>query len=232
MLTRVLECEVMDTLDEAVFYDAMDHREVNTRFVDDFLAAHGPCRGGPILDLGTGTARIPIELCQRDPNARVLACDLSRWMLRLAQLRVEDAGLDQRIQLVLGDAKSDLLHDEPIEAVLSNSIVHHIPEPSTVLGSIARTVAPGGTVFVRDLARPGTQAELQKLVARYAGSEPPRSRELFEASLHAALTVDEVRDMLAALGIDDPDVQMTSDRHWTWLWQKPAPTHCGKVPSV
>ena len=38
-LERVLEPEVMDTLDEAVDYDAMDHRAVNEAFCADLLAA-------------------------------------------------------------------------------------------------------------------------------------------------------------------------------------------------
>ena len=40
-LARVLEPEVMDSTDEARDYDAMDHGEVNRRFVDDLLAAQG-----------------------------------------------------------------------------------------------------------------------------------------------------------------------------------------------
>jgi hypothetical protein len=39
MLSRVLEPEAMDTPAEARAYDAMDHSEVNRRFVDDVLAA-------------------------------------------------------------------------------------------------------------------------------------------------------------------------------------------------
>ena len=57
----------------------MDHGEVNARFVADFLAAHGTCRGGTILDVGTGTARIPIELARADPSA---TCWESTWPRR------------------------------------------------------------------------------------------------------------------------------------------------------
>ena len=74
MLPRVLETEAMDTPAEAADYDAMDHREVNRAFVIDFLAAGPP--PGEILDLGTGTAQIPIELCRRRPTP---ACWPSTW---------------------------------------------------------------------------------------------------------------------------------------------------------
>src|SRR3954453_1818677 len=97
MLPRVLEPEAMDTPEEARDYDAMDHAAVNDRFVADFLAAHGPCRGGTLLDVGTGPARIPIALCRADPHARVLAIDLAEHMLDRARRNVAAAGLSDRI---------------------------------------------------------------------------------------------------------------------------------------
>ena len=84
MIPRVLEPEAMETPEEVRQYDAMDHSAVNARFVEDFLAVHGPCRGGEILDVGTGTARIPIALAQADSRASVLALDLSEAMLEQA----------------------------------------------------------------------------------------------------------------------------------------------------
>ena len=81
MLTRVLEPEAMDTPDEARDYDAMDHAAVNERFVADFLAAHGPCRGGRILDVGTGTGILAIaaaKMCPKPDRAEgptIIACD-------------------------------------------------------------------------------------------------------------------------------------------------------------
>src|SRR4051812_42687935 len=99
MIPRVLEPEAMDTPEEAGDYDAMDHASVNDRFVADFLDMHGPCRGGEVLDVGTGTPRIPIRLAQADPNARVLGIDLARHMLDLAVRNVAGAGLSGRVRL-------------------------------------------------------------------------------------------------------------------------------------
>ena len=63
----------MDSIDEAVDYNSMDHSSVNRVFVDDLLAARPT--PGDVLDLGTGTALIPIELCQREMTCRVMAAD-------------------------------------------------------------------------------------------------------------------------------------------------------------
>ncbi len=221
MLPRVLEPEAMDTPDEARDYDAMNHTAVNARFVADFLAAHGPCRGGTIFDVGTGPGRIPIELCRADPVAVVLGVDLAPNMLDLARRNVTQAGFDARIDLDLVDAKALPYDDGGFEAVLSNTIVHHIPEPAAALTEMARLVAPGGTLMVRDLVRPGSDEELMSLVEMHTVGEPESARALFTASLHAALTVREMQTMVSALGLVPDDVTMTSDRHWTWIWKRP-----------
>lgn len=221
-LRRVLEPEAMDTAAEARDYDAMDHAEVNARFVADFLAVHGPCRGGAILDLGTGPARIPIALCRLDPSARVLGLDLSQPMLTLAARNVAEAGLSDRIRLARGDAKELPWPAGAFEAVVSNSIVHHIPEPAGALAAMALRVAPGGTLFVRDLARPASRHALERLVETYAGREAPAAQALFAASLHAALTLEELRRLAADLGLPPACVAPTSDRHWTLAWRRPA----------
>ncbi len=222
MLPRVLEPAAMDTPDEARHYDEMDHTAVNARFVAEFLGAHGPCRGGEVLDVGTGPGRIPILLCQADPSARLLAVDLAEAMIVRARENVAAAGLEGRIRCEPCDAKHTSYPDRSFEAVISNTIIHHIPDPAPVLGEMARLVAPGGTLFIRDLARPDSLDDVRHLVTTYAGDEPPAGRALFEASLHAALTLEDVREMVRGLDLPADGVTMTSDRHWTWTWRNPS----------
>jgi ubiquinone/menaquinone biosynthesis C-methylase UbiE len=223
MIPRVLEPEAMDGPEEVRQYDAMDHSAVNALFVQDFLAAHGPCQGGDVLDVGTGTARIPIALAQADRKAKVLAIDISDPMLMKAAANISAAGLFGRIRIHHGDANS-ILHffsEGSFEAVISNTIVHHIPFPEPALEDMVRLVAPKGTFFVRDLARPASTEDIVRLADTYAGSETPAARALFEASLGAALTLEEIRAIAKGLGHDANEVSMTSDRHWTWIWRRP-----------
>jgi len=218
MIPRVLEPEAMDTSEEAAEYDAMNHSGVNSRFVADFLSVHGFCRMGTILDVGTGTALIPIELCRVDPIARILAVDLAEAMLEVGRRNVQDAGFADRIRLERVDAKEIGYKEGSFEAVISNSIVHHIPDPRPAFAEMARLVASGGTMFVRDLARPRWEDDVQRIVGTYAAKETPRARNLFADSLRAALTLEEVQAMVQALGCPPQSVAMTSDRHWTWSW--------------
>ena len=224
MLTRVLETEVMDTPLQAADYDAMDHDAVNRQFVDDLIESaerHGfSLEDATVLDLGTGTALIPIELCRRMPGVRVVAVDAARSMLAMARANIEHAELSDRITLEMVDAKTLPHADGEFEAVISNSIVHHIPKPADVLAELWRVTGSSGFIFVRDLLRPTDQATLTYLAQHYAGKEKPTARQMFSDSLHASLTVHEMQEQVAELGACADDVSPTTDRHWTWATRK------------
>jgi ubiquinone/menaquinone biosynthesis C-methylase UbiE len=204
----------MDDPQEAVMYDEMDHSEVNRRFVEDLLAG-GPC-GPDVLDLGTGTARIPVELCQQVADCRVLASDGAVSMLEVARYNVAINSLDYRIQLHHGDAKALDIADETFDTVISNSLLHHLPQPEQAIAEIVRLTRTGGRIFVRDLCRPDSIEAIDEIVARVAAGETPAAQQLLHQSLHAALTLSEMRSLVAAHGFATDDVTMTSDRHWTW----------------
>jgi len=208
----------MNSSQEALEYDSMDHRAVNQKFVEDLLSV---CPSpGDTLDLGTGTAQIPIALCRAEPECRVLAADAAISMLELARYNVEAAGLINRIQLTHVDAKSLPFEDGMFLTVMSNSIVHHIPEPAAVFAEAVRVTAGGGLLFFRDLLRPDEEATLNQLVATYAADCNEHQRRMFAESLHAALSLDEVRELVAQLGFAASTVTQTSDRHWTWSARK------------
>jgi ubiquinone/menaquinone biosynthesis C-methylase UbiE len=246
MLDRVLEPEVMDSADEARDYDAMDHASVNSRFVEDLIAWIKSSRfqvpgstleSGEstlnlepgtlnpnaervqldILDLGTGTALIPIQLCRQFEHCRVMAADAAVNMLELARYNLEIAGLTQRIELAHVDAKQLPFHETLFDVVMSNSIVHHIPEPIHVLREAVRVTRPGGLLFFRDLVRPENEEQLSQLVATYTAGANEHQQRMFAESLHAALSLDEIRGLVSSLHFAPDTVQQTSDRHWTWM---------------
>jgi ubiquinone/menaquinone biosynthesis C-methylase UbiE len=218
-LERVLEPEVMDSEEEAREYDAMDHASVNAAFCGDLLAHKPDLR--TTLDVGTGTALIPIEICRRSPSAHIIAIDLATSMLTLAVKNVERAGLTEKIEIALVDAKSLPYESGSFGCVISNSILHHIPDPLDVLKEMLRVIAPGGCLFVRDLLRPASDAEVSALVNMYTGGAPDRQRALLDASLRASFTLDELREMARAVAIPEDAMKVTSDRHWTLAYRPP-----------
>jgi ubiquinone/menaquinone biosynthesis C-methylase UbiE len=214
MLPRTLEPEVMDSPEDARDYDSMDHAAVNDLFVSDFRAVWNG--DNPILDVGTGTAQIPIVLCRLAATARIVAVDAADSMLAVGRENVARARLGDRLELKQADAKKLPFADAAFAAVISNSIVHHIPEPAAVLAEMVRVLRPGGRIFIRDLLRPEDSATLDRLVNQYAGGANDHQRTMFADSLRAALTLAEIRALAAGLGLDPADVRPTSDRHWTW----------------
>lgn len=218
LLTRILEAETVQSHTEASDYDAMDHAGVNAQFVKDLIAA-GPL-GQDCLDVGTGTALIPIELCHNEPVVRVMAMDASREMLELARYRLEVAGLMHRVQLAQGDAKKLIFQKDYFDTVFSNSLVHHLPKLNTFFPEALRVLRTGGLLFVRDLVRPHDQATLEALVEQVAKHETESARQMFRDSLHAALTLDEVQQLAVEAGLDPNCVSLTSDRHWTLTARK------------
>ena len=214
-LERVLEPEVMDTYEEARDYDSMGHQEVNTLFVQDLLAS-GEI-GIDVLDVGTGTAQIPVELCRQNEECRVIAIDMAAHMLDLARFNIEVDGFTQRIYLQQIDAKDMNFEQDMFDCVISNSILHHIPQPRLVLQEAIRVARPGGLLFFRDLMRPESGEEVSRLVEMYAGDENPHQKQMFDDSLRAALSLEEIREMVTNLGFQGDSVQATSDRHWTWV---------------
>ncbi|MFM9064950.1 MAG: class I SAM-dependent methyltransferase [Pirellula sp.] len=225
MIDRVLEPEIMEDLQEAIEYNDMDFSEVNRAFVTDFVAyakQDGFELGKDILDLGTGTARIPVELCVQVPSVRVMASDASTQMLELARYNIEIHHMLDRIQLHRGDAKKLVFGREFFDAVISNSLVHHLPECESFFAESLRVLRPSGVLFVRDLFRPESKQEVERLVVLHAGTENERSQQLFRQSLEAALTIQELAELLSRLGIESSCIRQSSDRHWTVAYRKPA----------
>ena len=221
-LQRVLEPEVMDTLEEAEDYNAMDHSAVNIQYAQDIVAFANDSgiEITNVVDLGTGTALIPIELCKVHSSCKVVAVDMAKHMLEIAQRNIESEGLQDRISTQLLDAKQLPFEEGQFSCVISNSIIHHIPEPLECIQEFKRLCDESGIIFIRDLMRPESDEQVKQLVQMYAGDENEHSQQMFDDSLRAALSLDEIRDLVEHVGFPGESVVASSDRHWTWALKK------------
>ena len=219
-LHRILESEVMDTLEEAFEYDSMDHSQVNEVFCNDFFAARNLNDGVQVLDVGTGTAQIPIAMCKRNSGLKITAIDLAESMLTLGNKNIQTARLEDSITLVQIDSKKMPYPDESFDQVISNSIIHHIPNPLECFKEMIRVTKKDGLLFIRDLLRPFSLVELQNIVNLHAGDATPKQKQLFTDSLHASLSLAEVREMVKRFGFEAFTVIQSSNRHWTFTARK------------
>jgi ubiquinone/menaquinone biosynthesis C-methylase UbiE len=210
-MRRTLEPEVMDTPEEADGYDAMDHSVPNAAFVERLWELGA--RGGRMLDIGTGPGHIPLLVAARFPEARIVGVDLALHMLAHAERHRAVSPHGARVAFLQGNARGLDFADASFDAVFSNTILHHIPDPVPFLREARRVLRPGGALLIRDLYRPPTPERALELVALHAAGETPSNRELLRASLHAALTVEELRAAAAEAGLGDAELVVDTDRH-------------------
>lgn len=212
-MKRILEPEVMDTVEAAEAYDAMEHGEVDEAFVNRVIELGAS--NGHFLDVGTGPAQIPILFAKRCPNVKITAIDLSKEMLKIAEQHVRNSALTNQIKLEHIDAKELPYPDNCFDGLISNSIVHHIHDALTALKEMGRVVKPNGVILIRDLIRPETLTEVQNFMDIYASDDTPYQQKLYYDSFLAAFTIAEVKDMIKQTGMPRAGVVQSTDRHWS-----------------
>ncbi len=213
-MQRVLEPEVMDSWEEAVEYDAMDFTQVNTAFAQRAIDLN-PQTSAKVLDAGTGTARIPVLLCLKRPQWQVFGVDLAKNMLQIGWQHVQQASLQNQIVLELIDAKQLPYEDRHFDMIVSNSLVHHLPDPLPFFRELKRVLKPNGAMLIRDLLRPPDPETMNNLVESIGTEYDRHQKQLFRDSLQAAFTLDEVKQLILQAHLQDVIVYQSSDRHWT-----------------
>jgi ubiquinone/menaquinone biosynthesis C-methylase UbiE len=210
---RQLEPELMDDPEQAVAYARANFESEDQGFVDRFGEYFPDFEEGCVFDLGCGPGDIPLRFVRAYPRCLVTGVDASRPMLDLADRAVTAAGLSGRIELHCERIQS-FRPAQQADAIISNSLLHHLPHPLQFWHAIRRLVKPGGAVLVMDLLRPESPEAAQAIVETYAANEAPILRRDFYQSLLAAFTEDEVAAQLTQMNLTRLLIDVVDDRHW------------------
>ena len=212
-MKRTLEPELMDDPEQALAYARADFEKENQGFIDRFREYFPEFIEGHILDLGCGPGDIPVRFARALPLCRITGVDASEPMIGLAGVAVKQAGLVDRIAFRC-ERFQGLLLGEPADAAVSNSLLHHVPNPLQLWYRLRQVVKSGSPVLVMDLLRPDSPEEAQAIVDRYAAQEPEILRRDFYRSLLASFTEDEVAAQLAEMNMSRLMIDVVDDRHW------------------
>lgn len=213
MMPRRPEPELMDRAEQAKAYAEADFEAPNSAFLALFAERFPRFAGDALLDLGCGPGDIALRFARRYPRLTVHGLDGAAAMLAHAEAALARAPeLAGRVRFLQGRLPGAVL-PRRYGAVVSNSLLHHLHDPDVLWRAVRAAVAPGGCVCVMDLFRPGSEDAAVAIVETYAAGEPEILRRDFHASLLAAFTPGEVRDQLAAAGLDGLEVETVSDRH-------------------
>src|SRR4030095_5186893 len=100
----------------------------------------------------------------------------SEAMVSLAQQAVIAAGVTDRVQVQRARLPMLPLPLQSFDAVVSNSLVHHMPDPFVFWNELVRLGKPGATVLIMDLFRPESPARARAIVESYAAPVKRSSR--------------------------------------------------------
>ena len=213
-MERTPEPELMDESEQAAAYAAADWSESHGKIPGYFRARFPNFAGGQVLDLGCGTADVTVRFVKSFPHITALGADGSDAMLEFGKRRIREERLESRISLENHYLPDPSLEKQQFDAVICNSLLHHMADPVVLWRTAAKCAKPGAPVMLIDLLRPADHNTAVRLVNENAKDAPPVLQRDFIASLHAAYSLEEVRKQLDAAGLKQFQVDQVDEFHF------------------
>jgi arsenite methyltransferase len=154
--------------------------------------------GETVLDLGSGGGIDVLLSAKRvGPTGKAYGLDMTDEMLALANANKHKAGVDN-IEFLKGEIENIPLPDNSVDVIISNCVINLSADKDRVLREAFRVLKPGGRFAVSDVV---TRGEIP--------AEIRRSILLWVGCVAGALEEKEYREMLAAAGFENIDLEPT-----------------------
>lgn len=212
-MERVPEDELMNDPDNARAYAETDFSEPHEAFISNFKKRFPDFLQGEVLDLGCGPADITLRFARRFPDTSMTGIDGAQAMIDIGLNEIKLRGLSRRITLKKVLLPASRLLNHHFDAVISNSLLHHLTDPSALWQTVKSCVKNNSPVFIMDLLRPDSIEDANMLVHRYVSDASHILQKDFFNSLLAAYTLHEVGEQLQENGINYLNTEVISDRH-------------------
>ena len=212
MIERTPEPDLMNDIAQAEAYAATDFSEPHDAFVAYFKKRFPDFKVRSVLDLGCGTADVIIRFARAFPSTHITGIDGADAMLGIGSKDIKRCGLKDRIELRKCVLPGSAVSGTKFDAIISNSLLHHLKDPLIIWDIIKNSAKDGAPVFVMDIMRPESKERARELLGMYASDAPEILQEDFYNSLLASYTLDEVREQLKTAGLD-LTIEAVSDRH-------------------
>lgn len=121
-----------------------------------FAARHLALGTGELgLDLGAGTADLSIAVIRRaGPGTRMIGMDITPEMLEVGRRKIERLGLQEVIDLRVGDAEHIDLPDNSVDGCCSAFTARNLSDIRQGFREMQRVVRPGGRVVCLEISHP------------------------------------------------------------------------------
>lgn len=106
-----------------------------------------------ILDVATGTGDFAIEALSMNPE-KIIGVDISVGMLEMGKKKIAKLGLEDKIELQMGDSEKLLFEDNKFDAVIVSFGVRNFENLEAGLSDMHRVLKPGGTTVIVEFSKP------------------------------------------------------------------------------
>lgn len=119
-------------------------RKPETKIANDIIEEMG---SGTILDLGSGTGYLSIEIAKRASSLQLYGIDLSRQTVRIARRHARGV---ENAQFEFGNAAGLPFGDDSIDFIISKGSLHHWKKPTKVFDECYRVLKIGKEAWIYD----------------------------------------------------------------------------------
>jgi demethylmenaquinone methyltransferase / 2-methoxy-6-polyprenyl-1,4-benzoquinol methylase len=142
------------------------------------IARCGLRPGQQALDVAAGSGDLSIGLARRvGRSGRVVVTDINAKMLAEGRDRLHDAGIAGNVDFVLADAEALPFANGVFHCVTIGFGLRNVTDQDAALGSMYRTLKPGGRLLVLEFSKPNL-GPLAPLYDLYSFQVLPRLGEL------------------------------------------------------
>lgn len=111
--------------------------------------------GGRVLDVGTGTGDLALEIARHHPDAAVVGLDYTGPMIARAPAKARREGLAEQIAWTRGDGQALPFPDASFDAVTSAFVLRNFADLARAYAEMARVTRPGGRVVALEISPEG-----------------------------------------------------------------------------
>jgi ubiquinone/menaquinone biosynthesis C-methylase UbiE len=107
-----------------------------------------------VLDVATGTARLPLTLCSHSGfEGYIIGVDASEGMLKVGEQNILEAGCEDVVTLMHRSAEKLPFANAAFDVVTCLEALEFMPDPAAQLAEMCRVLRPGGVLLTTQRVR-------------------------------------------------------------------------------
>lgn len=148
----------------AIFYNAFVKRILSKSETEISKSVVQSIKQGVLVDVGSGTGYLSIEIAKRTPDLNIYGIDLSKKMVEIAS---GNAKKYKNVQFKLANAVKIPFEDNSIDLIISTGSFHHWKYPIKVFNECYRILKNNKEAWIYDGCYNSPDEEQVKLKRKY-----------------------------------------------------------------